>query len=73
MLKKAFFYLTILVGYILVFPAQAGDTILLSIGEWPPYFSQEFKYGGVGSRIVTQLRSGRHYCKIRLHAVETEP
>jgi len=53
-LKKAFFYLTILVGYILVFPVQAGDTILLSIGEWPPYFSQEFKYGGVGSRIVTQ-------------------
>lgn len=31
--------------------AYAEETITLTNGEWPPYFSEEFVYGGVGSRI----------------------
>ena len=33
---------------------SAADTITLTNGEWPPYTSKEFKYGGLLSRIVSE-------------------
>lgn len=35
-------------------PAAAQDPVTLTNGEWPPMFSQEFKFGGVGSRICKE-------------------
>jgi len=32
----------------------AQETIVLTNGEWPPYFSEEFKYGGVGSLVCQE-------------------
>ena len=34
-------------------PAQA-ESIVVTNGEWPPYFSEAFKYGGVSSRIARE-------------------
>lgn len=34
--------------------AYAGNPIVLTNGEWPPYFSKDFKFGGVGSRICQE-------------------
>lgn len=34
-------------------PAKA-ETITLSTGEWPPFLSEEFKFGGMGTRIATE-------------------
>lgn len=34
--------------------AFAGQKIVLTSGEWPPYISQEFKHGGLGTKIVTE-------------------
>lgn len=33
---------------------QAEETVRLTSGEWPPYFSQNLKHYGIGSRIVTE-------------------
>lgn len=33
---------------------MAQESIALSNGEWPPYFSPQFKYGGLGSRIGSE-------------------
>ncbi|CCH48960.1 substrate-binding periplasmic protein [Pseudodesulfovibrio piezophilus] len=34
--------------------AWAGETITLTTGEWPPYFSKEFLHGGFVTRVVTE-------------------
>ena len=38
----------------LVRPAWAGETVLLTSGEWPPFFSESLPQGGVGNRIVAE-------------------
>lgn len=35
-------------------PSFAGDSISLTTGEWPPYFSEDFKHGGFGTRVTTE-------------------
>ncbi len=35
-------------------PAGAKDTVKITIGEWPPYLSQDLKYYGVVARIVSE-------------------
>merc|ERR1711879_299286 len=35
-------------------PVPAQESLVLTNGDWPPYFSPQFKYGGFGSRIVTE-------------------
>lgn len=32
----------------------AQETIRITNGEWPPYFSEEMEYGGLATRIVTR-------------------
>lgn len=56
MLKKVlshllFGLLLCMSGILLPPSSQARENIVLSNGEWPPYFAEEFKYGGLGSRI----------------------
>lgn len=34
--------------------ARADDAVRLTNGEWPPYFSEEMKNGGLGSQIVRE-------------------
>jgi len=59
MLKS--FYCAFLTGLLLCLSgitstslSLAQEGIVLSNGEWPPYFSAAFKYGGVGSRIGSE-------------------
>lgn len=33
---------------------HAQETIVLSNGDWPPYFSEDFKHGGVGTLICSK-------------------
>lgn len=43
-------------------PAVAQDMVSVTNGEWPPYFSESFKCGGVGTKICTEafaLEGGR--------------
>lgn len=35
-------------------PALAGDRLILTSGEWPPFFSEQLPCGGVGNRIVAE-------------------
>lgn len=48
----------ILLGALLLmlfaFPALAEERVTLTSGEWPPYISEDFKYGGFGTRVCTQ-------------------
>ncbi|MGL1863224.1 MAG: transporter substrate-binding domain-containing protein [Pseudodesulfovibrio sp.] len=34
--------------------AHAQEVVTLTNGEWPPLFSEEFKYGGIGSKICEE-------------------
>ncbi len=41
--------------YLCIFPSPVfAETIRLASGEWPPFCSQELKYFGMGSRIITE-------------------
>ncbi|BDQ34872.1 substrate-binding periplasmic protein [Pseudodesulfovibrio portus] len=37
-----------------VVPARAGDSVLLTSGEWPPFFSESLPGGGMGNRVVAE-------------------
>jgi len=45
---------TILFILIIAPPAQGQESITLTNGYWPPFFSSSFKYGGIGSRICSE-------------------
>lgn len=47
--------LAVLVLFSIVASAGAEETIRLASGEWPPYQSENLKYFGVASRIVTEV------------------
>lgn len=53
---KSLFTLCIAIFLLFTFTpnAPAQDSLTLTNGEWPPYFSESFKYGGVGSLICTE-------------------
>lgn len=36
------------------FGIEAGETIYLTSGEWPPYYSKDLKHHGFGSRIIRE-------------------
>ncbi|QJB55565.1 transporter substrate-binding domain-containing protein [Pseudodesulfovibrio sp. zrk46] len=53
-LNTPLWLMAILISLLLAPHAAAQETVVLSNGEWPPYFSADFKHGGFGSRIVTE-------------------
>lgn len=54
MINRYTFILSLMLITFLVVPVQAGESIKLAVGEWPPYFSEEFKYGGFGAKVCTE-------------------
>ena len=38
----------------LVVPARAGETVVLTSGEWPPFFSESLPNGGKGNQVVVE-------------------
>jgi polar amino acid transport system substrate-binding protein len=57
MLKNILTTAAILIATMLASPTHATESISLVTGEWPPYFSEEFQHGGVGTRICTEAFS----------------
>ena len=34
--------------------SMGAETVLLTTGEWPPYYSQNLPYGGLGNQIIAE-------------------
>ncbi len=50
-----FLTLILIVFGVMSTPASSNESIRLTIGEWPPYFSKELKHDGVVSHVVQRV------------------
>lgn len=47
-------YLCLATCLLFVSPVQAQETVHLATGEWPPFMSENFQFGGFGTKICTE-------------------
>ena len=53
-LSKDFSAWLLLLSMLVVAPALAGENVVLTSGEWPPFFSESLSKGGMGNQIVAE-------------------
>jgi len=51
---KRFIPLLIILATFFATALQAGEPIKIATGEWPPYFSESFEFGGFGAKICAE-------------------